>query len=136
MFENRFQKASNLVMEMAIAFVFIFAFIFENADSTSTAEIIAIVVIFLSQIVILIMTVSKTVKDVLINTKSKKSARINATRDIMLKRDNNLDKSERIETKTPAMDHINICEDFDQAVKEKLGMPNEESKCASQLNNG
>jgi hypothetical protein len=65
MFESRFQKVSNLIMEVSISIIFLCAYIFQNVDSTSMLEVFVIFMIFFSQFLIMLLTVIKGIKDFL-----------------------------------------------------------------------
>lgn len=83
MFESRFQKGnlnlfnhlvSNLIMEISILFIFASAYIFHNSHSIKDeAEILVIIIIFGSQLLIMIMTISKAIRDIILKQKEKKN---------------------------------------------------------------
>ena len=79
MYETRFQKVSNLIMESCNTFVFFSAYYFQNSDHSSVLSMIVMAYILLSQFAILILTFSKGIKDIVLWYQSKKKQVVSAS---------------------------------------------------------
>lgn len=129
MYESRFQKVSNLVMEVGIVIVFFSAFIFQNQSNTGAVEGIVIGVIFLSQFIIMMLTLFKGIKDMLLKYQNRKKRLGIDPHTVMTEKAvarHILDKShsEYLQTKTPVLKTID--EDPELGFDKK--MPVEEAK--------
>ncbi|CAI2364649.1 unnamed protein product [Moneuplotes crassus] len=73
MFENRFQKVSNLIMEVSILYIFASVYIFQNSERFEyEAKVSVLFVLFSSQFLLVLLTVSKSIREMLIEWKEKK----------------------------------------------------------------
>ncbi|CAI2363489.1 unnamed protein product [Moneuplotes crassus] len=106
MFENRFQKVSNLIMEVSILYIFASVYIFQNSKGLEDeAKVLALFILFSSQFLLMLMTISKSIREMLIEWKERKARRRNnlptssVIVDQMLKDDSSLKFSLREETK-------------------------------------
>ena len=77
MYESKFQKASNLIMEISIFSIFLASYVFQSTPDSKFTENMILGIIMLSQLTILIMTISKTIKDMIIEMRKKRSKRPN-----------------------------------------------------------
>jgi len=76
MFEDRFQKVSNLIMEFAILYIFGTTYLFQNTESfNDEGKFSVLLVLFSSQMILMVMTISKSIKEILIDYKTKKANR-------------------------------------------------------------
>lgn len=70
-FESKFQKVSNLIMEGSIVYVFGAAYVLHNTQHPNLTKNLVIAVIFLSQMSVLLMTLSMSIKELVIKAKKK-----------------------------------------------------------------
>ena len=133
MFESKFQKVSNLVMEVGIMLVFFSAFIFQNTSHNKATEVGVVCIIFCSQFIIMMLTLLKGIKDMLLKYQNRKrKVTINNTviTDKTLARSmfDPSNRSEILHTKSPALP--TVTEEIDDLETKK--MPNEEAKYDSE----
>lgn len=111
MYENKFQKVSNLIMETGITIVFFSAYYFQNESESSILKFFVIGVIFFSQFLIMMLTISKAIKDMVIKYQNSKGKIMGTKKGIDQKiYDKSIfdmtRKSEILHTKSPVMKTI------------------------------
>mmetsp|Transcript_15435 Transcript_15435/g.17897 ORF Transcript_15435/g.17897 Transcript_15435/m.17897 type:complete len:132 (+) Transcript_15435:575-970(+) len=129
MYESRFQKVSNLIMETGISIIFVMMYYFQNVNHATALCILAIAVIFISQFLIMMLTLSKGIKDVVIWYQKRKKvimASSTMTEKSIVNKVYEAGKLDYMQTKTSSLKPIQEEMELEEGLK--YNMPIEESK--------